>query len=369
MIAFAFAEQPTQPLLVDQRRITEHSADYQRLHAVTARRLRGSVNQLVRELRLDPHDASSAQSRFIQRHMGILRDAYLAAHREGQRDYYAPVSRTPQRWVQTPPTALVQKRLTFYGLGSVLKMAREAVQAVTAQRHALSEAYTLADDPVDAYLANVSVRADLQAQVVWTGMQDGYVYGGGADPVNIYSLVYWVLEPAAQHCNQCPELAADSPYNAPGLGGHELPATPGDGFTDCGAGCKCSLEYRPAGAIETQQLDTILRAIGQSGIIDLPSDGLPAGPSSVPDDGFSHNQMRALDLYRATARAWDDDRFLPDGQVLPTFPPFVANWVGWEGWDELNWDALPPKQQQLINQMLEARLLWGTPDGVMSEGE
>ena len=66
-------------------------------------------------------------------------------------------------------------------------------------------------------------------------------------PVNLYSQVWWNLDPrdAFGCCADCRQLAAGSPYVSPGTGDHELPATPGDGFTTCGATCTCEIDYVP----------------------------------------------------------------------------------------------------------------------------
>lgn len=49
----------------------------------------------------------------------------------------------------------------------------------------------------------------------------------------------WVLDPAVkQHCAACLNYADGSPYAIA-----DLPATPGDGSTDCADGCHCDLEY------------------------------------------------------------------------------------------------------------------------------
>jgi hypothetical protein len=51
--------------------------------------------------------------------------------------------------------------------------------------------------------------------------------------------VIWVLDPAAQHCEDCPGLAAGSPYaNLADIG--TVPGGPG---VACGAHCRCHLEF------------------------------------------------------------------------------------------------------------------------------
>lgn len=49
--------------------------------------------------------------------------------------------------------------------------------------------------------------------------------------------VYWVLDPLADHCPDCPPLAAASPWPT-----EMLPTYPGEGLTECLTRCCCSLE-------------------------------------------------------------------------------------------------------------------------------
>lgn len=48
----------------------------------------------------------------------------------------------------------------------------------------------------------------------------------------------YVLDEDAQHCDDCLERAANSPYDL-----DEMPGLPGDGSTECGPGDKCDVEY------------------------------------------------------------------------------------------------------------------------------
>src|SRR5690349_6009980 len=119
---------------VDQRRITEHDPAMARLKARTARQLAASIAQLVADLKAGVQPVQ-AQSHFIDRHLAILRAAYLAAHREGQRDFYDAVSNTPAKWAtHEADTATLQRRMAFYA-PSVAKMAHEAVRAFQTVTH------------------------------------------------------------------------------------------------------------------------------------------------------------------------------------------------------------------------------------------
>jgi hypothetical protein len=127
--------------VADKRRLTEHDPDFLRLHAETVRRLNASLRTLVQELRTEPTTPASqatgghsaAVSRFIARHVGILRDCYETGHQEGAKDYWQGVSlrrNVPsadideQRWRQI---------FTFYA-PSVAKMAHEALLAAAQTR-------------------------------------------------------------------------------------------------------------------------------------------------------------------------------------------------------------------------------------------
>ena len=58
--------------------------------------------------------------------------------------------------------------------------------------------------------------------------------------------VWWLLDPNhPHHCEGCKRRAAASPYGAPGGGFNELWFAPGDGETECGPDCTCTLSYRP----------------------------------------------------------------------------------------------------------------------------
>lgn len=129
------------PVQEDKRRLSEHDPDFQRLHAETVRTLTASLRTLVRELRTEPTTPesqatggqSAAVSRFIARHVGILKSAYEQGCQEGARDYWQGVSlrRHPagsdideQRW----------RTLASFYMPSVAKMAHEAQRAAAQTR-------------------------------------------------------------------------------------------------------------------------------------------------------------------------------------------------------------------------------------------
>lgn len=67
--------------------------------------------------------------------------------------------------------------------------------------------------------------------------------GPVVDPTPLGSavMVWWRLGEAAQHCNDCLSLADASPYNADEM--EYMGLAPGSGHTECGAFCRCSLEF------------------------------------------------------------------------------------------------------------------------------
>jgi len=208
-------------------------------------------------------------------------------------------------------------------------------------------------DPLAQWQASTGNRADLQAAIGWSGIQDGYLLGGQNDGAAPFALVYWELGIVkTQHCDDCPAIAAGSPYNAPGSGGNELMQTPGDGRTACGSKCNCSLAYKPLAERESiyvaQQWQNYYNSVrgGGSGVDYVPStiedftkqgpdvvtgsfnqqmrDQLPQEPLITPPQvPIEVAQKRALDRVRGARAAWDEVRAqYPD---LPEFPWYYSD--------------------------------------------
>lgn len=128
-MAIALAQATDNATLEDTRRITEDDPDYQQLHSVTVARLQRSVRQYAREVQ---RGDAGADTRFINRHIALMRQAYEAAHHAGQADYWPAVStRSVQHRYIAPDADTTNKRLAYYALGSVLKMAHEIKSYVT----------------------------------------------------------------------------------------------------------------------------------------------------------------------------------------------------------------------------------------------
>lgn len=370
---------------IDRRRVTELDADYTRLHHAMARALTQSLRTYAGELKAGT-PAHIAAKAFVQRHTHLLSTAYDLAHYEGQRDYHETVSLKPKQMPLVElDTTLKHRRLAFY-LPSVTKMAREGADAqrerrlspVTARLADEADGYnrsviTLANAPtgdaLDDWLDGLGVRVDLQAGIAWPGMQDGYVKGGAADSANPYSLVYWLLEPLARHCADCPAFAANSPYNAPGSGGNELWIAPGDGTSECGAGCRCSLTYEPDTSDEALNVAAARQAYASW----LPQ-GMPAsfaGPDGravllrtfqprlqAQPGPLSEGQKKALDSLRGAMADWEQVR-----GAYPSAPNFfAAHLQGGAGnapvGIPVEWESLTPAQRKVIMRILTALATW-----------
>lgn len=77
----------------------------------------------------------------------------------------------------------------------------------------------------------------------------GQVSGMGSD-----SVVDWVVDPAAEHCEDCVFLAKNGPYTP-----DTLPTTPGAGLCRCLSSCKCKLRFRVVGEQTVQKVKTASR--------------------------------------------------------------------------------------------------------------
>ena len=339
----------------DTRRITESDRDYQRLHAATVRRLTASVRSLIADLRHGT-PAQDAANAFARRHTDLLKQAYLAAHQAGAKDYYQRVSRRPAKWANRvqPSERVMVQRILFYAAGSVLKMANEAVQAW----HDTQTAKQFAEPatPIQDYFTGLSGRLNLQGEIAWSGLNDGYTDAGGVDPASPYAVLYWDLGPVkTQHCSDCPRIAAGSPYDRPGSGGNQLDATPGDGHTECGAACHCSLRYGMAPTAEQAQ------SVWQDAkAVPPPPPGSlkwPNAPRPTQEE-LDAAQQKLLDDYRTQFDRWEAVR-----GDLPSLPDLFATQGSAGGW--VTWDQLMPAQQAVLSDVFgvlaQADAMFGHP--------
>jgi hypothetical protein len=207
---------------------------------------------------------------------------------------------------------------------------------------------------------------------------EGYLQAGNFDQANPYGQIWWVLEPRAEHCSECPQLAAASPYDAPWVqGGNILYNSPGDGQTECGAGCKCSLQYEPPdGNVPSPGLPSVPSWMPEGAPLAVPPSPVgevpqttetPSAPSErvpgiqgigpygrpIGPEGFNTAQMEALDQYRKAANAWDIIRGgLPE---LPNFFQLARPSI------QINlppWSQLTQAQQDALRMAAEAYRMW-----------
>ncbi len=224
----------------------------------------------------------------------------------------------------------------------------------------------------------LGARVTLQADLTWAGGQDGYVAAGGADSANPFQALFWVLEPMAEHCDDCLSLAAQSPYDPPwdtSPNANILQTVPGGGATECGAACKCSLEYGGADGVAQNPATWLpngmpgLPAGGEGEAVQptppQPSAAAPAS-SSQPQSrsaygpygpilrgGFTNEQKAALDLYRLAELQWNKVR----GQ-LPELPNFFTLANPNFTWERFDWNTLTKAQQKALQMALEAFYRW-----------
>lgn len=89
---------------------------------------------------------------------------------------------------------------------------------------------------IRARLSDVERRLRLLIDgLLWSASELGY----GAAVTRAGRRLYWNLDPAAEHCEDCPALAAGSPYRSVA----EIGGTPGSGVSKCGARCRCYLTW------------------------------------------------------------------------------------------------------------------------------
>lgn len=238
------------PTLTDTRRITEHDPAFLTLHAATVAKLRHSLDTYAQELQ---HATTiPSPNAFITRHTAILTGAYVTGHAEGARPFLDHYSASQGH----PDTDRMHLTLSFY-VPSVAKMAAEGLAAWQQEQQAKKFADPIPLDDEDYYPPFIldwaqgepmGARLILQGNILWPAMQNGYLEAGA----QLRTKLYWDLDPMARvHCADCPAIAAASPYDPPGSGGNELNQTPGDGHTECGAGCRCALRYADGGDAST----------------------------------------------------------------------------------------------------------------------
>lgn len=104
-----------------------------------------------------------------------------------------------------------------------------------------------AGKPEQPFRMPVRQRSELYAKALNGGYNAGAVDASPGD-----ELIWWRLG-AADHCTDCPVIAASSPYTQA-----TLPSLPGDGATECRSNCACFLEFLPSAGPIVRPVDAEL---------------------------------------------------------------------------------------------------------------
>ena len=153
------------------------------------------------------------------------------------------------------------------------------------------------------------------------------------------------------NCDDCVNLALDGPYDPPGSGGHELFQTPGDGSTECGAGCKCSLEY---GASDQPNAWAWASRLPKSWRDQWDGQSPPGVLAPAQSSDLTSDQKAALDVFRKASAAWDAART----KEMPSLPSlFGTGHMAMRSAAELP-PSLTREQTQALALAWQAMLMW-----------
>lgn len=107
-------------------------------------------------------------------------------------------------------------------------------------------------------LSKLAVRVQMYGSGLKALYSAGQVSGMSTDTV-----VDWIVNPSAEHCEDCIFLSNNSPYTP-----ETLPTTPGAGLCRCLSSCKCTLKFRVVGEqtvlkvkVGSRNKETMLRSI------------------------------------------------------------------------------------------------------------
>lgn len=184
---------------------------------------------------MTPHQATV---RWQQRQQQILMQAYVKAWQTGARNYRStgatPTAGSGAGAQPTRPNAQQMQRALHPALASLASTAAGALSIIPTAEQIAAAAGVTAALPLAMiqYLTAEAFRLAGGASVAWAGEQAGYAQAAAADG----QLLRWQLDGAAKHCADCPALAALPPMPL-----DQWPTLPGEGATDCNAGCKCSM--------------------------------------------------------------------------------------------------------------------------------
>lgn len=205
---------------------------------------------------MTPQEASQ---KWQQQQARTLWKSYRAGWETGRQNYSSEKATPPATTAAVPPPSSPPSQAMLRALGPALVSLASMGTAIativpTAAQIAgaggsLPAALVVA---ITDYLASNTYRLAGGASAAWAGEQHGYVQAAAADGL----LLDWELDAGADHCADCPALAALPPMTL-----DQWPTLPGDGATACAAGCKCSMRAVATAptALTAEQHETISR--------------------------------------------------------------------------------------------------------------
>lgn len=215
----------------------------------------------------------AAIQRFTEQQRQLIHDSYDQAWRRGVQGYEPdadPDEPTPEHQyageeasltgaallrarsrrsyeAPTQPDMARRQQALAGALKSTERMAGELATLSPEPKHQVA-AQTEVDDgklPVESVTAGAlalavagwaesnAYRLDAGASVAWAGEQAGYAEAANTDG----QLLQWQSEDDDSVCEDCADLESMGPLPL-----EDFPTMPGDGATECDAGCRCSLE-------------------------------------------------------------------------------------------------------------------------------
>lgn len=164
-----------------------------------------SVTQICHEVRLGHLSVDEACTRFLPEARRFFRESYL-------------LGKAQAGWPDIPTITLVEEAELRARADAEVDFFRNLAET--------------AQDP--AKWAQVQNRAKMYGRRAWSEYQRGHI---AVYPLQ--ALLDWVLDPAADHCVDCPQIAIGGPYTR-----ETLPTVPGAGDTACLTRCRCRLVVR-----------------------------------------------------------------------------------------------------------------------------
>ncbi len=199
---------------------------------------------------------SEAARRFVAQLVGAAEAAFVTAFEDGvaeaceeldERDEGDDVESCDWEHLLAQVSSERGRLLAFY-LPAITKMSAE-VTALFAHREGAILSWmrqglsreeavarvTAITAALERQLASIKARVSQMIEgLSWAASQLGRASVAG----RLGRRIYWLLDPAAQHCETCPAFAAGSPYASIA----EIGTVPGGPGTACKSRCRCHLE-------------------------------------------------------------------------------------------------------------------------------